>query len=109
GGRGSAQIDGDVEHAAADDAHQLSLRLPDLIMQPAQHAARGAGMIVLDEAHVEVRGGTEPVLVPALQEKTALIAEHLRLADEDIGDRRGHHVHDTARSCSSARRSRYWP
>src|SRR6185503_7866399 len=45
-GRGAAaQVDGDVEHFAGDDAHQLSLRLADLVVQPAQDAAARARVV----------------------------------------------------------------
>ena len=47
--RAAAQVDGDVEHAAARDAHELALAGPGLEVDPAQRAAARARVVVLDE------------------------------------------------------------
>ena len=47
--RAAAQVDDDVEHAAARDAHELALAGVRLEVQPAQRAAARARVVVLDE------------------------------------------------------------
>ena len=47
--RAAPQVDRDVEHLAGDRAHQLSLRVLDLVVQAAQHAAPRARVVVLHE------------------------------------------------------------
>ena len=47
--RAPAQIDDDVEDLAGDDAHELALRVLDLVVQSAQHAAPRARVVVLHE------------------------------------------------------------
>jgi hypothetical protein len=49
GRRALADIDRHVEHRAGGGAHQLALRLLDLVMQAAQHAFRRARVVVLHE------------------------------------------------------------
>ena len=49
-GEPSANVDRDVEHLALRDAAQLGLRMLQLVVQSAQHAARRVRVIVLHEA-----------------------------------------------------------
>src|SRR5581483_10588539 len=75
----SAQVDDDVEHFAGDDAHELSLRLLDLVVQAAENSARRARMIVLHEVDVDAGRVAESATVVALEEEAARIAEDFRL------------------------------
>ncbi len=51
--RGATQVDGDVEDLTTHHAHEFSLRLADLVMQPPQHPAVRVTVVVLDEAGVD--------------------------------------------------------
>ena len=53
----SPQIDSHIEHGAADDAHEFSLRLLDLIVQAAQRVPNRAAVIVLNEVSGDSAGG----------------------------------------------------
>ena len=106
GGRGAAEIHRHVEHLAGHDPHQLALRAPELVVQPPQHAAGRAAVIVLHEVGDDA-GRRELPAVPGLHEEPAIIAEQLRLDKEDVGNRRGRESH--GRSGSAATRSRYSP
>ena len=53
GRRRAPQVDGDVEHRAFDHAHELALRVLDLVVQAAQHAAVRSRVVVLHELDVE--------------------------------------------------------
>src|SRR5581483_6473636 len=85
----SAQVDDDVEHFAGDDAHELSLRLLDLVVQAAENSARRARMIVLHEVDVDAGRVAESATVVALEEEAARIAEDFRLQQHDFGQRGG--------------------
>jgi hypothetical protein len=63
-----------------------------LVVQPAQHAARRARMVVLHEVDVEA-SFAKRAPVPALEEESTLVAEHARLDDEHVGDRGGDDAH----------------
>src|SRR6267378_6046084 len=76
-GRAAADVHRHVEDLAGDYPDELALRLADLIMQPAQHAASRAGVVVLDETGADPRALELP-FVPALEEEAARIAEHPR-------------------------------
>ena len=47
-----SHVDGDVKHLAVYDSHQLALCLRVLDVEAAQHAARRAGEIVLQEGRL---------------------------------------------------------
>jgi hypothetical protein len=87
-GRGLAHVDADVEHASGHDADEFSLRPPDLVVQAAQHVAARARVVVLDERDIGADGVAEVACVEAHQQEAALVAEHLRPEDQDIGNRR---------------------
>jgi hypothetical protein len=86
GRRAAADVHGDVEHRAARHAHQLALRLAQLVMQPAQHAAGGAGMVVLHELGADAGRLGQHALVVALEEEAARVAEDLRFEDQRVVD-----------------------
>ena len=56
-----------------------------LEVEAAQHAAGGAALVVLHKFLVDARLG-ELILLIRLHEVAAVIAEHLRLNDDDTGD-----------------------
>ena len=104
--RAAADVDGDVEDLALDDADQLALRPPDLQMQAAQRAADRPRMVVLHEragdAVLAVRVG-----VIGLDEEAAVVVVDVGLDDERRpADRSGRRARQ--RSCSRTR-NRYWP
>src|SRR5690606_19597455 len=105
--RAAAQVNRHVEHPPAYDAHQLALGLLQLVVQPAQHTARRARVVVLHEIDIEPGQLTEGARVPALEEKAARVAEHLGLEQQHLGQCSGGRLHQNTRS--SSRRSRYWP
>src|SRR3546814_6443017 len=101
--RRTAEIDRDIEHRARRYAHQLSLRLPNLIMQPAQHAPGRPAVIVL-HPWAGNAGCLKRPGVPAFHEEAAIVAEHLWFDDDDAGQIGFDEIHSTAPP--SSRRSR---
>src|SRR5690606_30325970 len=104
-GRIAAQIHRDIEHFPGDHAHQLSLGLLDLVVQPAQNATLGLGMIVLDELPFQARGFLESGCVEAFIEETAFIPENLWFDDQHVWNAGLDHFH----ASSPASLKRYWP
>jgi hypothetical protein len=100
-----SQVDRDIEYFACNDPHQLSLRLPDLIVQPAQHVLCRARMVVLDEARLQAGRFFEHALVEAFEEESAFIAEHLGRQDQNVRYLGSDDVHQNTLSLSS--RARY--
>jgi hypothetical protein len=95
-------VDRHVEHAASRHAHELALRLRrQLVVETAQHAARRARMVVLHELVAGAGELVEQLLVEALHEEAALVAEHARLEHHDVGDGGGHGLHQNNLSLSS--------
>jgi len=82
--RAEADVHGDIENLTPRDPAELGLRVAKLIMQPAQHPARGMGMIVLHERLANSRLG-ESVLAVGLHEEAARIFEDPRLDEEYSG------------------------
>jgi hypothetical protein len=68
-GRAFADVHRHVEHGPLHHAHQLALRLLDLVVQAAQHAFAAAAVVVLHELVVGARGLVEGALVEALEKK----------------------------------------
>src|SRR5690349_13858560 len=86
GGRALSHVYGDVEHLSRNDPDQLALRLPDLVVKPAQYISSGAGVIVLREARLQAGFFLKDAVVQAFKEKAALVAEHFGLDDEHAGN-----------------------
>src|SRR5262245_46828932 len=84
--RGFSQIDSGAEYPSGCDADELPLGLLDLVVQAPQHPAPGARVIVLHEGHVESDSIAKSSRVPALQQESPLVSEHLRLEDQDLGN-----------------------
>src|SRR5438045_1720167 len=80
--RTPAHVNRHIQNLSDGYPHQLSLGMRHLIVQPSQHVAGGAGMIVLHEcfSNSSIR---HHLPVVALKEKAALIAEYLRLENEN--------------------------
>jgi hypothetical protein len=110
GGRGLAQVDGHVEDAAAGDPHELALGLLDLVVQAAQHALAGAGVVVLHEVRREA-GGVWKALALKLSMKKP------RASPKTLGSRISRpgmavwmtFIGTPLKTFSSRMRSRYWP
>src|SRR6266568_3625567 len=77
----AADVRSYIKDFARDDADELALRLADLIMQPAQHASSRARVVVLDETNADSRA-LELLLVPALEEEPARVAEYAGLDEQ---------------------------
>lgn len=80
------------ERRAPDDAHQLALRVLELVMEPPDRAEGGARVVVL---HEQVR---KPCLhvatgVVALQKEAPRVDVHLWLDDDDASQFRGDDSH----------------
>jgi len=56
-GRVATEIDGDVPDMPGEDADKFALGLAELVMQAAEHAFDGKGLVVLDELFRETGGG----------------------------------------------------
>ena len=84
----AAQIHGDVKDLARDRAHELCLLVPLLKVQPAQHAAARAGLVILHERIRDAGSGKvgRPV---GFHEIAARIAEALYVDDLHAGNIRG--------------------
>ena len=80
----AGEIDSHVEHLATDHAHQFSLGLHDLIVEPAEYTSCGSRMVVLDELGARTRRLREHLCVEAFKKESAGVAENLRLKDHDI-------------------------
>ena len=57
-----------------------------LVMQPPQHAARGAGMVVLHEIGVKPRGLAESARLKTLEEKAPFVSEYARGEQKNFRD-----------------------
>ena len=64
----------------------LPLRLPELIVQAAQHAALRAGVVVLHEVGLEAGHFGKGAGIEAFHEEAARIAEHPGLEDQQLGN-----------------------
>ena len=93
GGRTGPDVYGNVEHCTGHHPHELSLRLLDLIVQAAEHAACTATVVVLHEVRRSPDRSLERQLVEALEEEAAAIAEHLRRQEQHVGNGSGGDVH----------------
>jgi len=81
-----ADIDRDIEDFSCDYAHQLALRLPNLIMQPAQHVFAGFGVIILHEIGGDTGRLGKAARIEALEKKSALVSKNLGFDDEKAGN-----------------------
>jgi hypothetical protein len=61
-GRVSAEIEGNVEDFSAKAANELSLRLPDLVMQATYYVLAGRGLVVLHEGTHDSEFGKNPLV-----------------------------------------------
>src|SRR2546423_12605845 len=91
-----AKVNGDIEHAPIDDANKLPLALSQLIVEAAQNVAPRARMVVLHKNRIETGGAAKLFRVPTFHIEAAFVLEHLRLADQDLGNRRPSHLHNAA-------------
>src|SRR4051812_48688959 len=85
--RRSPHVDRHVEHGAAHHAHKLALRLPQLVMQTAQYAARGSRMVILNEGDVHAGTRAEHFLVVALEKEATRVAKHPGLQQQHLRKR----------------------
>ena len=104
--RASPHVDRNVVDLADHRPHELALRVLDLVVKAAQHVASRSRVVVLHERRSDAGIG-ERTLVPALVEEAAVVAEHARLDQQDLGQRQRRQLHQRTSSRSNA--SRYWP
>jgi hypothetical protein len=71
--RAHTDVDGDIQSFALDNATQLGLRLPELVVEAAERSAGGDGVIVLLEGVADTEGG-ELGLVIGFEERAARVA-----------------------------------
>ena len=84
----SAEIDGDVLDMTGEAADELALGPAELIVEAAQDAAGGEGLVVLGEVGGQT-GGREGLLVEGLGEPAAFVAEAAGLKELDVTQRAG--------------------
>ena len=78
-GRAAAQVHRHIEDRADGAAHELALGLGfELVVEAAQYAAAGAGVVVLAEGDWGAHCFIKVALIPALEKEAPLIAKHLR-------------------------------
>src|SRR5215210_6298234 len=82
----SPDIDGDIEDLPGNHPQEFSLRLFDLIMQPAQDALAGSRVVILYKIKWNPSFRIIPFLI-TLQEETPLILEDPGFDQQDIRDR----------------------
>jgi hypothetical protein len=90
-----ADIDRDIEHAAAQHGDELALGPRILQMQAAQHPTGGARQVVLHERTANSRGGVT-IRPEGFDKKAAMVAEHFGLDDQHFGDCGANDVHAAA-------------
>jgi len=100
--RRPAEVHDHVEHRADRAADELALRVLDLVVEAAQHAAARARVVVLHEVDVDAGGG-QCRRFQLSKEEAAVIAEDPGLDQLDVGDGGGRDLH-RARSRSEAAR-----
>ena len=93
-GRVAAEVDGDVPDVAGEDADELALGLAELVVEAAEDAARGEGLVVLDEVRGEPGGG-EGEGVEDFGEPATIVAEAARIEQLDITQRGLNDLHPT--------------
>src|SRR5215831_5343158 len=96
---GFTKINCHIEYAPSRHANELPLRLPHLIMQAAQHAARGTGLVVLNKFNVQINFVPECVGVPSFQEKASFVSEYKRFQEQNIWDFCTNHLHGRSGRC----------
>ena len=67
-------------------AHQLSLRVPDLIMQSSQHVLSRFRMVVLHKIHITPDQISEQSSIVTFEKESAIIAKHFGFDDQQVGD-----------------------
>src|SRR5690606_17071292 len=103
-GRAFAQVHGYIKDFAAYHAHQFSLRMLNLIMQPAQHVLSRHGMVVLHELYGAADGLFELRMVVAFEEAAAAVSEYLGFQQEDVWYGQGRGFHQNTLSSSMRRK-----
>ena len=75
GGRALADVHRHIEHCALGHAHQLTLRLLDLVVQSTQDILHRLAVVVLHEADLAADGLLEVRLVEALVEEAPVVTK----------------------------------
>jgi hypothetical protein len=93
GRRTPSQVHRYVEDLTSDHPHKFSLRMAQLVMQPAKNVSRGERLIVLHEPFPDSELGHDSFVI-ALQKKASLVLEDLRFEKQDSGNSAGNSFHD---------------
>ena len=92
GRRAAPQVHYNVMYSAMGHAHQFSLWLNDLIMDPAQHILLGDGKVVLQPRGRQA-SFRHPGEIESLKESPAIITIYLRREYHDSGEWRSCNLH----------------
>lgn len=87
-----AKIDGDVPDVAGEDADEFALGFAELIVEAAENALGGEGLVVLNEVGGELVVG-EGVLIENFREPAATISEALGFKQLKVLDGRVDKAH----------------
>ena len=94
GRAGRTQVNGHIEDRAARTAHELCLCLVTALkMNAAQRALHGRGRVVVLHEIVVQTGLLKCALGPAFHKKSAMVAEHLWLNNDNAVDFRFDNLH----------------
>ena len=83
--RAAPDIHGHVEYFSVHHTHQFALGAVKLIVQAAQDAFHGAGVVVLNKLHRAPDGVFKLAVVEAFKEKPAIIPKDLGFESHDVG------------------------
>ena len=86
GRRAFSEGDRHLAHRSLHHTHQFALRMPDLIMQAAQHVFSRFRVVVLDKIHIAPGQFGKPAPVEAFKKEAAIVAKYFWFDDQQIGD-----------------------
>src|SRR3989338_5327785 len=82
--RASPDIDSNIQNHPLNHAHQLALRMTDLIVQPSQHVLCRARVIILHEVHLPSNKLGKLAPVETFKKEATIIAKHFGLNDQQV-------------------------
>ena len=86
GRRVFAYVHSHIQHRTLHHAHKLGLRVLNLVVQAAQHVFDRTRVIVLHEIHIAPGDLSKLAAIEAFEKKSALIAEHARFDNQQVGN-----------------------
>ena len=91
----AAEVDCDVPNMAGEDTDEFALRLGELVVEAAEDAFDGEGLVILNESCGKTGCG-KGRLVKYFREPAATISEALGLNELNVFQRRVQNLHDTS-------------